>query len=119
MSQNQTLLAIQVWIATAWADGKITPAEEQGMKAVIAMAKLTEAEREIARGWLTTPIKLEDVDVSKIAGDERANVFAAALSVVAMDDEIAAAELGFIDRLQKVLHIDAATAVALKKRAGV
>jgi len=118
-SHNPTLLAIQVWIATAWADGVISPAEDKGMRALIAMAKLSDAERERARGWLNSKLDLEAIDVSKIAGDERASIFAAALSVVAMDDEVAAAEVKFVERLQKALAIDDAAAAAIRKRSGV
>jgi uncharacterized membrane protein YebE (DUF533 family) len=119
MSQNQTLLAIQVWIATAWADGKISPAEQKGMEALIGMAKLTDAERQTARGWLKQKIDLDDVEIEKITAEERGNIYSAALSVVAMDDDIASGELKFLDRLRLALELDDATVATIRQRAGI
>jgi uncharacterized membrane protein YebE (DUF533 family) len=119
MSQNQTLLAIQVWIATAWADGVISPAEQKGMEALIGMAKLSDAERQTARGWLKTKIDLDDVEIEKISAAERANIYAAALSVVAMDDDVASGELKFLDRLKLAFELDDATVAELRKRAKI
>lgn len=115
----QVLLALEVWIAAAWADGKITEAEEAGMKAVINIAKLTDDERQTAFGWLKKKIDLDDINVSQIPPDERVNIFAAALGVVAMDEDVAAAETQFLERLQIALQIDDATAQSVRKRAGV
>ncbi len=115
----QVLLALEVWIATAWADGVITEAEEAGMKAVINIARLTDEERATALSWLTTKIELDDINVSQIAPDERKNIFAAAIGVVAMDEDVAAAETRFLERLQIALQIDDATASSIRKHAGV
>lgn len=115
----QVLLALEVWIAAAWADGVITEAEEAGMKGVIGIARLTDEERATALGWLGSKIELDDINVSQISQDERVNIFAAALGVVAMDEDIAAAERTFISRLQIALQIDDATAATVRKTAGV
>lgn len=115
----QVLLALEVWIAAAWADGVITEAEEHGMKAVINIAKLTDEERQTALGWLKTKILLDDINVSQIPPPERVNIFAAALGVVAMDEEVVAAEKTFLERLQIALQIDDATAKSIRSRAGV
>ena len=115
----QVLLALEVWIAAAWADGVITEAEEAGMKAVINIAKLTDAERKTAFGWLEKKVTLDDINVSQIPAAERVNIFAAALGVVAMDEDVAAAEKQFLERLQIALQIDDATAKSIRQRAGV
>jgi len=115
----QVLLALEVWIAAAWADGVISEAEEAGMKAVINIAKLTDEERATAMGWLTKKVELDDVNVSQIPPAERVNIFAAALGVVAMDEDVAAAEKAFIGRLQIALQIDDKTAASLRKTTGV
>lgn len=118
-SDNKVLLALQVWIAAAWADGVITEQESTGMRAVIEVAKLSDDQKAVARGWLTKKIGLEDINVSQIPSDDRLNIFSAALGVVAMDDEIADAERQFLDRLQLALRIDDATAADVRKRVGV
>lgn len=115
----QVLLALEVWIAAAWADGVINEAEEAGMKAVINIAKLTDEERQTALGWLKQKIELDDINVSQIPRDERVNIFAAALGVVAMDEDVAATEKAFLERLQIALQIDDATAATIRKHAGV
>jgi uncharacterized membrane protein YebE (DUF533 family) len=115
----QVLLALEVWIATAWADGVINEAEEAGMKAVINIAKLNDEERATALGWLTKKVELDDINVSQIPRDERVNIFAAALGVVAMDEVVDATEKAFLERLQIALQIDDATASSIRKRTGV
>lgn len=115
----QVLLALEVWIAAAWADGVITPAEEAGMQAVIGMARLTDEERATARGWLTARTELDDINVSQIPAAERLNIFAAALGVVAMDDDVAAAERTFLERLQVALQLDDAAVAGVRAHAGV
>ena len=117
-SDNPVLLAIKVWIAAAWADGVLAPAEEASINAAIGIAKLSDAEREAARGWLKNKLSLDDIHLSKIPGDDRAGIYAAALSVVAVDEQVAAAEVKFLERLQKALHIDAKAAEEIRKRAG-
>jgi uncharacterized membrane protein YebE (DUF533 family) len=118
-SNPQVLLALEVWIAAAWADGKITEAEEAGMQAVINIAKLSDDERKTAHGWLKTKKNLDDINVSQIPPAERVNIFAAALGVVAMDEEVAATEKQFLERLQIALQIDDATAKSIRASAGV
>lgn len=119
ITDNQVLLALQVWIAAAWADGVLKDAESAGMRAVIDAAKLSDEEKAIARAWLGRPISLEDINVSQIPTSERANVFSAALGVVAMDDEVVADEHHFLERLQIALQLDDATAASLRQRVGV
>ena len=118
-SANKVLLALEVWIAAAWADGVISPEESVGMQAVIDVAKLSEDDRATARGWLAKKIELDDINVSQIPPDERANIFAAALGVVAMDNDVADAEQRFVERLQVALRIDDKTAADIRKRVGV
>jgi uncharacterized membrane protein YebE (DUF533 family) len=115
-SHGQVLRAIEVWIAAAWADGEISEVEEKGMKAVIGIARLTDEERQTALGWLAHKIELDDINVSQIPPDDRVNIFAAALGVVAMDEDVVEAERAFTERLQVALRIDDATASALRKR---
>jgi uncharacterized membrane protein YebE (DUF533 family) len=118
-SDNSVLLALKVWFAAAWADGVITDEEEAGMRQVIEVAKLGEEEKKVARGWLTKKVSLDDINVSQIPPDDRLNIFTAALGVVAMDNEVAAAEHHFIERLQIALRIDDQTAADVRKRVGV
>jgi uncharacterized membrane protein YebE (DUF533 family) len=118
-SENSVLLALKVWCAAAWADGVITEDEATGMRHVIEVAKLSDDEKQVARGWLTKKVALEDINVSQIPPDDRLNIFTAALGVVAMDNEVADAEHHFLERLKIALRIDDATAAAVRQRVGV
>jgi uncharacterized membrane protein YebE (DUF533 family) len=118
-ANDKVLLALKVWVAAAWADGVISKQEADGVRAVIETARLTDEERQTARGWLEKKIELDDINVSQIALDDRANIFAAALGVVAIDDEVVAAEHTFLERLQIALQIDDKTAAEIRKHAGI
>jgi uncharacterized membrane protein YebE (DUF533 family) len=120
MSQESSFLtAVHVWAATAWADGVVTPEESAVMRGIIAVAKLTDEERQIARGWLENPVDLGDVKVDIIDADQREHIFSAALGVVAIDKEVAEAETVFIEHLREALDIDEETAAELRKHAKV
>ncbi len=113
------LTAVHVWAAAAWADDVLADEEVLTLKAIISVAKLTDAERETAVGWLDTKVAIDDVNVSEIAEDNRANIYAAALGVVAIDKQVAPAERKFLDTLRDALGLDEATAESLHKQAGV
>lgn len=117
--ESSFLSAVHVWAATAWADGVVTDEEMMVMRGIIAVAKLTDAERQVARGWLENKVELADVDVASIPTARRNDIFSAALGVVTIDKEVAEAEQIFIDRLREALEIDEATAAELRKHAGV
>lgn len=117
--QSEVLLAVKIWAAAAWADGVIVEAEAHGMKAVISVAKLTDDEKKTALSWLDNKVELDDVKVADIAPENRANIYAAALGVVVADNDIAADERAFLDRLRGALEIDDATAKALHDQAGL
>lgn len=120
MSEDTSVLtAVHIWAATAWADGTIAPQEELAMQAVIAAARLSDAERAQARRWLTEKVSLEDVDVSALSEDNRHNIYSAALGVVTVDAEVADAERTFLARLREALDIDEATAASLESEAGI
>jgi uncharacterized membrane protein YebE (DUF533 family) len=116
---TSVLTAVQIWAATAWADGTIAKEEEQAMEAVIAAARLTEAERAQARRWLTEKVSLDEVDVSELSDDNRHNIYSAALGVVTVDADVADAERTFLGRLREALDIDEDTAAELEKEAGI
>jgi len=118
-ANDKVLLALKVWVAAAWADGVISKQEADGVRAVIETARLTDAERKTARSWLDKKLELDDINVSQIAPDDRANIFAAALGVVAIDDEVVAAEHRFLERLQIALQIDDKHAAEIRKQAGI
>lgn len=117
--ESEILLAVKVWAAAAWADGKIVEEEARGMKAFLSVAKLTSKEVQTALGWLENKVELDDVDVSSIPEGNRTNIFAAALGVIAIDNEVSEPEEQFLERLRTALDIDEATAASMRKDAGI
>jgi len=118
-TKNYLLTAVQVWAAAAWADGVIAEAEAMTMKAIIHAAKLTDAERATATTWIDKKVSLEDVKVDKIPPDERVHIFTVACGMLVMDQDVAAAERSFLDRLAKVLAISDADAKKARAAAGL
>lgn len=114
MNESDVLLAVKVWIAAAWADGVVVDQESEGIKSFIAAAKLTDEERATALGWLENKITLDDVDLDKISPSDRSNIYAAAVTIVGIDDEVVPDEEQFLERLQGALEIDEQTAKALR-----
>ena len=119
MHNRNVLTAIEVWIAAAWADGVIQEVEAAAIKAVVGIAKLSDDERATALGWLDQKIELDDVNVSQLESDDRVNIFAAALGVVAIDEKVCGEETRFLERLQIALQLDDEVVKALRQRTGV
>lgn len=118
-SESEVLLAVKVWAAAAWADGVIADEEAQGMKAFLSVAKLSSKEVQTALGWLDEKVELDDVDIAAIPADNRQNIYAAALGVVAIDNEVSDSEKQFLERLRAALEIAEDTAAAMHKEAGI
>jgi uncharacterized membrane protein YebE (DUF533 family) len=116
---NHLLTAVKVWAAAAWADGVIVESEAMTMKAIIEVARLSDAEKATARGWIDRKVTLEDVELDKIPASERVHIYSVACGMVAFDKDVAAAERGFLDRLGKALAISDADATKARQGAGV
>jgi uncharacterized membrane protein YebE (DUF533 family) len=102
---NAMLTSIKVWAAAAWADGMVLEEEALAMELIIAAAPITDAERAVAREWITHPVSLEDLDLSAIPHDERLVMYTDACKLVGVDHYIASAERGFLFRLGKALAL--------------
>src|SRR5204863_422035 len=85
---------------------------------IVILATRTDDTRQAASGWMKKKIELDDINVSPIPPSERVTIFAAALGVVAMDEQVVDAEKAFLKRLQIALQIDDATAGSIRKSAG-
>jgi len=118
-TESEVLLAVKVWAAAAWADGVIADEEAQGMKAFLSVAKLSSKEVQTALGWLDEKVELDDVDIAAIPADNRQNIYAAALGVVAIDNEVSDSEKQFLECLRAALEIAEDTAAAMYKEAGI
>ena len=117
--ESEVFLAVKIWAAAAWADGVIAAEEAESMRMVIGIAKLSDEEREAGLALLENKIELDDIDVSALSDDDRANIYSATLGVVTVDKEVVATELAFLERLRKALGVDEDRAAELHARAGL
>lgn len=106
-SSKHLLTAIKTWAAVAWADGKIVEAERLTMKAIVAVARITDVEREVAAAWLDEPVKLSDLALERIPPSERLHIYSVACGVSALDKDVAKAERVFLDKLATALGLSA------------
>jgi uncharacterized membrane protein YebE (DUF533 family) len=113
------MTAVKVWAAAAWADGVIVESEALAMHAIIEVAKLTDAQKDEARGWLTRKVSIEDVKLANIPATERLHIYAVACGMIAFDKEVAGDERTFLDRLAKSLQISDADAARARTAAKV
>jgi hypothetical protein len=107
---SQYLSVIRTWAAMVWADGAVTTREASAMRRLIAGSELTEAEKQIAYGFLDRKIELDVGDLGALAADAREGVYRAAVKLAAIDNEISEEEIDFLPRLRKALAIDDTTA---------
>jgi uncharacterized membrane protein YebE (DUF533 family) len=116
---DHLVTAVKIWAAAAWADGVVVESEAMTLRAIIAVAKLTDEQRATAVRWIDTRVTLEDVDVKNIPAADRVHIFSVACGMVAFDQKVAAEERGFLERLAKALDLSAADAAQARKGAGL
>lgn len=104
--ESQYLSVLRVWAAMAWADGVITDSERTAMKRLIAVAELSSAERDTARGWLESPVEVDAAGLAGLSGEARTGIYRAAVRLAGVDLELAPEELRFLERLRAGLGID-------------
>jgi uncharacterized membrane protein YebE (DUF533 family) len=117
--QDHLFLAVKVWAAAAWADGKISEEEAIAMKAIVHAGRMNDAQRAEATTWISEPVKFEDLQLARIPASERLHIFSVACGVATLDREVAKAEKAFLDRLAKALQLSADDIAKTKQAAGV
>lgn len=105
MAESQFLSVIRVWAALAWADGVIAEAEATGMKRLIAVAQLSDTEKETALGFLTSRVDLDTSNLGELSVDAKKGIYRAACRLAAVDHDVAAAERIFLGRLRDGLAL--------------
>src|SRR5687767_11246905 len=117
MSETPYMSCLRVWVAMAWADGVIAPAEAEALRRLIALAPIKEAEREVARGWLVQPVELDTDYVASLGNEARRGVYQAAARLAKVDMKVAPEERALLDRLRDALGIDSTVAAEIESRA--
>jgi uncharacterized membrane protein YebE (DUF533 family) len=113
MAESAYLSVIKVWAAMTWADGKVHPHEKAAMTKLIAIADLGDDDRKVAMSYLDTKVELDTTDLAALGQEAREGIFRAAARLSAIDQDVADEEVGFLEKLQKGLGIDDATAEKL------
>lgn len=96
---------IRIWAGVAWADGVIAEAERTAIERLIKTAKLSDDERATALGWLEAPVSFENEHLTGLSHESRLGVYRAAARLAAVDQDVAAAEKVFLDRLRVSLGV--------------
>ena len=117
MSESPYMSCLRVWVAVAWADGVIVPAEAEALRRLIALAPIKDAEREKARAWLTTPVDLDTQYVAGLGNEARRGVYQAAARLAKVDLTIAPQERALLDRLRDALRLDPSVAAEIERTA--
>jgi uncharacterized membrane protein YebE (DUF533 family) len=114
--ESPYLSVLRVWVALAWADGVVAPAEAEALRRLIAVAPIEEAERAAALAWLDDPIELDASRLRKLGTESRHNVYQAAVRLARVDLNLASQERALLERLRQALDIDRATAADIESR---
>jgi hypothetical protein len=110
MANNPYVAVIKVWAALVWADDVVTKPEAAAMRRLIASADLTESEREQALGFLDEKVELDTTGLGDLPSEERQGIYRAAVTLSAIDNDIADSEIDFLERLRVGLGLDEETA---------
>lgn len=105
MAETQFVTLIRTWAAVAWADGKIAEAERVGLQRLIDGAELTAGDREIANGFLTSPVELSAAGLEGLSPDSRRGIYKAACRMAAVDREVTDSERALLVRLRDGLGL--------------
>lgn len=114
--ESPYMSVLRVWVALAWADGVIAPAEAEVLRRLIAVAPVEESERSVALAWLDEPLELDASQLRQLGTESRHGVYQAAVRLARIDLNVAAQERALLERLRDTLGIDAATASDIESR---
>jgi uncharacterized membrane protein YebE (DUF533 family) len=115
MAETQFLSVIRIWAALAWADGVIAEAEATAMKRLIAAAQLSEDEKAMALGFMSSRTELDTSNLGELSDDAKKGIYKAACRLAAVDHDVAAAERIFLGRLRDGLAISEAEAKEIEQ----
>lgn len=114
--ESAYMSVLRVWVALAWADGVIAPAEAEALRRLIAVAPVEEPERAVALAWLDEPLELDATKLRQLGTESRQGVYQAAVRLARIDLNVASQERALLERLRDTLGIDAATAADIESR---
>ena len=114
-AENQFLSVIRVWAALAWADDVVQDSERDAISKLISVAKLNDADRAKAMGFLDEKIELEMDRISGLSPAAGEGIYRAALRLAMVDLDLASEEAAMLVRLREGLGIDEDKAAEIEK----
>jgi uncharacterized membrane protein YebE (DUF533 family) len=114
--ESPYMSVLRVWVALAWADGVIAPAEAEALRRLIAVAPVEEPERALALSWLDEPLELDATRLRQLGTESRRGVYQAAVRLARIDLDVASQERALLERLRDTLGIDPATAADIESQ---
>jgi uncharacterized membrane protein YebE (DUF533 family) len=92
-------------ITMAWADGRVTDQEKEGVRAAASIFNLTKELRERLDQLLEKPIDIDELLVDELSTRDRAFAFVAATWMSAVDEDVDAKEEELLDKLASLLEL--------------
>ncbi len=105
-SESQYLSVIRVWAALAWADDVIQESERSAIMKLVAVAQLTDEERETAKAMLDSKVELETQPIADLSQPAREGIYRAALRLAMVDLDMADEEAAMLKLLREGLSIN-------------
>lgn len=113
----QNLTIFRLWVAAAWADGEVHPAEEKALRRFLDRAtELDPADRAAATAMITTKPEIVLADeVAKLSDGVKADVYRAIVAIVRLDGKVTDEERVFIVRLREQLALPLAVIARIEQ----
>ena len=98
---------LAILIAMAWADGKLDPAEKEGILGAAKVFNLTKETREKVESLVEKPTSIDDVELADLSAREKAFAFVAAAWMASVDEEVDPKEAEALEALARRLGLTA------------
>jgi uncharacterized membrane protein YebE (DUF533 family) len=106
---------LAILIAMAWADGKLEPAEREGIVGASKALNLTKETRALVEHLVDAPTTVEELDIGDLSTREKAFAFVAAAWMAGVDEQVDPKEQAALQALARKLGLSEAQEAALAR----
>lgn len=103
--KDRVLQSLNVWIATAWADGTIAEPERKALARLINYAAIPADYKATAQSWLDAPIELDTGDLHELSSVRKLFIYRVAAALTRVDQHVDSAEQRLLEKLRVALDI--------------
>lgn len=113
----QNLTLFRLWVAAAWADGEVHPAEEKALRRFLDRAtELSRDERAQCEAMITIePNVILADEVEKLTDAVKADLYRSIVAIVRLDGKVTDEERVFIVRLREQLKLPLAVIARIEQ----